>query len=147
MKFNIANKEYDLVKQSGTLVTKNKGGYFYICESSNMAKTLTEWSHGINLNEFLREHLPLKVVNVFAFNPRTHSRNNSPQSRVLLNQCVMAHHESIYFNYAEKYGFDKVVSNHHLFMLEDFGFERKKEFIQNQINRIDYKKILGGSNE
>ena len=142
--YKIGNKSYMDEVQKGVFVVKLKGRLYYVAQSEFIAKTMREWQHGMNLNHILIANPPQKLVDIFLYNPRRNPNYNTSQGRVLLTMCANAHHDSIYYNYIQKYGHDQVRSSNHLYFGE-VTFEKKTQLILENAKPYKYSELIGGT--
>jgi len=142
MSFTIGNKTFEAPVVAGSAVIKCNNDFIYVCKSEDIARTLTEWECSFNLNSFLLKNLPYRVEEIYSYKLDRHPAFANRESRVVLQKCSQAHHESIWRNLVQKHGFDKVVSSEHLNLLFESPSSKKLVWQQAQLVDFDFKKIF-----
>jgi len=141
--FKIGNRDFTYPKECGVVVMKIKKNNYYIHYSDFIAKTLLEWEHMVNLDPLLREHgIPLKFVEKYLWTPTYARTSNNRERRVLMDQAKRGFVNSIYFNYCETFGADKVKCSDHSYYGE-VAFEKKTQWIDDHLNVFPYEELVG----
>lgn len=145
--FKIGNREFTYPKEMGVVVMKLKKNMYYIHYSDFIAKTLLEWEHMNNLDPLLKEYgIPLKFVEKYLWAPNFARISNNRERRVLSEQACRSFINSIYFNYCETFGTDKVKCSTHSYYGE-VAFEKKTKWIDDHLNVFPYEELVGYCND
>ena len=133
------------IPEEGLATVKLQSGKIYLFHSSFMAKKLRTWDLGIHENEYLRVDNPKSFGQFWKLG--TNSRQvfgAAPEVRKIKSDNLNEFHDAIFFNLAQNYGADAVISERWL-QYGKYGHEKKTEFADSHIKpTMDYNSILGG---